>query len=255
MSGPWNLGWGNFFSKAECVGKFPCWMSVFFDVVESWCVFCGCWYWPQLRSCLIKDPTSKMITFIASSSECLNNRRRRLPGGSSAYFAGWFTSWNMNDFRWTDSIWKWLCKKDDSINVFCGDERPTLYFMIVAQVMLMYLSRDWRTRISWKAGYVKGLLRFPSILGCSWCSLLWWNYYSFFFSKKVSVYFIQYMPTRYLLSKLESVFQLNQRKGLPKSNLFCGSGAHAFVERLESSEDVDETEWPGWPGAFCCRWV
>ena len=91
-----------------------------------------------------------------------------------------------------------------------------------------------------------------SILGCSWCSLLWWSY-SFFF-KKVSVYFVQYIPTRYPLSKLESVFQLNQRKGLPKSNLFCGSGAHAFVERLESSEDVDETEWPGWPGAFCC-WV
>ena len=175
------------------------------------------------------------------------------PLKSSAYFAGWFTSWNTTDFQWTDSIWKWLCKKDDSINVFRGDERPTLYFMIVAQAMRMYLSRDWRTRISWKAGYVKGLLRFPSILGCSWCSLLWWSY-SFFY-KKVSVYFIQYIPTRYPLSKLESVFQLNQRKGLPKSNLFCGSGAHAFVEWLESSEDVDETEWPGWPGAFCCRWV
>ena len=34
----------------------------------------------------------------------------------------------------------------------------------------------------------------------------------------------------------------------PKSNLFCGLGANAFAERLESSEDVDETEWPGWPG-------
>ena len=151
--------------------------------------FCGCWYWPQLRSCLIKDPTSKMITFIASSSECLNNRRRRLPGGSSAYFCRlvyfmkheWFP---MNGFYL--KVTMWLCKKDDSINAFCGDERPTLYFMIVAQAMWMYLSHDWRTRISWKAGYVKGLLRFPSILGCSWYSLLWWKY-SFLLQKGVCI--------------------------------------------------------------------
>lgn len=114
--------------------------------------FCACWYWPQLRSCLIKDPTSKMITFIASSSECLNNRRRRTRGEQCLRCRLVYLM-NYHPFPMNGLYLKWLCKKDDSTNAFCGDEKPTLYFMIVAQAMLMYLSRDWRTRISWTAGY------------------------------------------------------------------------------------------------------
>lgn len=69
-----------------------------------------------------------------------------------------------------------------------------------------------------------------------------------------SVFILYTLHSYYKLESL--VCQLNKGQGLPKSNLFClfcGIGAHAFAERLESSEDVDEAERLGWPGAFCCR--
>lgn len=160
MSGPWNLGWELFFQSWMC-WKIPMLnVRVFFDVVKSWCVFLWLLILAPVEVVPYQGPNIQDDYIHRIFFRVFEQPEKAHPEKSSAYFAGWFTSWNMNDFQWTDSIWKWLCKKDDSIHVFRGDERPTLYFTIVAQAMWMYLSRDWRTRISWKAGYVKGLLRF-----------------------------------------------------------------------------------------------